>query len=112
MAITISDTGTIRRMRYGTEDGAVHVGDEHFDVALPNGYGDGFFDLFIYENRDEWDAYEEGTLDAKRYPTWHFFTSFASDVPTFVDGAALKPGRYGAYYRDGDVALVAWTLFE
>ena len=37
----ISDTGTVRTVRYAAEDGGVHVGDDHFDVIIPNGYGDG-----------------------------------------------------------------------
>lgn len=105
-------SGTKRALRYITDDGAVHVGDEHFEVLIPNGYGDGAFTLFIYEDLDEWNSFEEGTLDSKGFPTWHFFTSFESDMPmTTEEGEILKPGRYGAYYRDGDVALVNWKLY-
>lgn len=60
----ISDTGTVRTVRYATEDGGVHVGDDHFDVIIPNGYGDGFHEYKVWLDVSEWNAYEQTTLDA------------------------------------------------
>lgn len=60
----------------------------------------------------EWNAYEQTTLDAKGLPTWRFFTSFSGDDITASDGEELPAGRWAAYFRDGDVAFVAWELFE
>lgn len=108
----ISDTGTVRTVRYATEDGGVHVGDDHFDIIIPNGYGDGFHEYKVWLDVSEWNAYEQTTLDAKGFPTWRFFTSFSGDDITASDGEELPAGRWAAYFRDGDVAFVAWELFE
>lgn len=108
----INDTGTVRTVRYATEDGGVHVGDDHFDVIIPNGYGDGFHEYKVWLDASEWSAYEQTTLDAKGFPTWRFFTSFSGDDITASDGEELPAGRWAAYFRDGDVAFVAWELFD
>ena len=39
----------MRRLMYMTEDGALTVGSDDFQVLLPNGYGDGAFDVLVFD---------------------------------------------------------------
>ena len=67
----------MRRLRYMTEDGALTVGSDDFQVLLPNGYGDGAFDVLVFDSREEWDRTEGDRTNAAGLPLWEFITSFA-----------------------------------
>lgn len=99
----------MRRLRYMTEDGALTVGSDDFQALLPNGYGDGAFDVLVFDSREEWDRTEGDRTNAAGLPLWEFVTSFACRNGCCAQGVGEIPdGRWGAFSHSGRMALVMW----
>ena len=80
------------------------IGNEDFNIIIPNGYGDGETIVYLVDDN-------VGNLDNMA----NFFTSFnANDTHIYAEDTNLKKtkinldGRYGAYYYDGTVIFAKW----
>lgn len=105
----------MKTYRYYTDDGGLTVGNDDFQIVIPNGYGDGWHELRVYDTSDEdqvaWDEIRSEMVG--KVPAWRFFTSFAcragkAGAPAAFGCCDLEPGRYGAFYHNGTIALVCW----
>lgn len=97
----------MRRLGYVTEDGTMAVGTDDFQVLLPNGYGDGTFDVLVFYSREEWDRTEGDRTNAAGLPLWEFVTSFSCRNGCSIRGIYVIPGgRWEAFSRSGHMALV------
>lgn len=102
----ISDTGTVRTVRYATEDGGVHVGDDHFDVIIPNGYGD------VYVPCNE-DGVQVGNVEiVPRWTLEHPEWEDQDGIDLFwevVQECEIERGRDAN--GDGEIAIVRWKKY-
>lgn len=86
--------------------GGVLIGNENFNIVIPNGYGDGETRLFILDENNEIQLHNMAK----------FFTSFnADDIKVYAEDTSRKReiinlnGRYGAYFHDGIVIFERWS---
>ena len=93
----------MKKYKTMSDMGSVLIGNDKFQVAIPNGVGDGMTKLLIFEE-GEFNAYNK-----------KFFTSFqGKNIKVYAydceptDVVALISGRYGAYYSDGTVYFERW----
>lgn len=109
----VETTETMRRVRYLTDVGGVYIGNDGFAFVAPNGYGDGWHEYVIYEDGAEFDARRNREDQGKPYQLcWRFFTSFENvEEARASEGEVLDPGRWGVWFRDGEVAIVRWARF-
>ncbi len=103
-------TETSRRVRYYADAGGVEVGNDGFAFIVPNGYGDGWHDYVVYEDASVFSERRKREDEGKPWQDqWKFFTSFTNAEDAWVTGGeTLSPGRGGAWYRDGDIAIERW----
>lgn len=86
--------------------GGVLIGNDNFNIVIPNGYGDGETKLFILDDNNKIQLYNMAK----------FFTSFnADDTKVYAEDTSRKrevinlKGRYGAYFNDGIVIFEKWS---
>ncbi len=106
----VKTTETTRHVRYYTDAGGIKIGNDTFAFIVPNGDGDGFHEYVVYEDDSEFDARREREDEGKHWTDqWRLFTSFINSENAWITGGeVLSPGRWGAWYRDGDIAIERW----
>lgn len=90
--------------KYYTESdaGSVRVGNDHFTILIPNGYGDCTTTVHILDQEEE-------------RPEAEFFTSFRGEnikIYAYDCGGdavvATISGRFGAYVKNKNVYFIRW----
>lgn len=90
--------------KYYTESdaGSVRIGNDHFTILIPNGYGDCTTTVHLLEQNEE-------------QPEAEFFTSFSGENIKIYeydcggDAAVVTiSGRFGAYYNNKNVYFIRW----
>lgn len=92
--------------------GSLLVGNEHFQVLIPNGIGDGTTRVAIFRKDDEVSGgLIELMFDCKHGPTlsgkFNIY-SYDCDNPALDEPCKTLDGKYFTYYYDGFVAFVEY----
>lgn len=101
----------MKKLITSSDAGGVKIGVDQFTIVIPNGYGDGDTEVFIYDDNDKID-------DDIKYNQLKFLT--------FIDGEKINiysydcgnevaetiSGRYGVYYYDGCVYFESWNYLK
>ena len=94
--------------------GSVLVGNEMFQVYVPNGYGDGITRVAVFNKDDEdyvADSLISMMMDDQRGPVLNGnFNIYPYDCcnPTVAEPCESLVGRYATYYYDDLVAFIEW----
>ena len=100
----VSEMFEQRQFKTGSDRGSVMIGNDDFQILIPNNYGDGITRVAIFEE------YEFNAEMMEYNPTIVIATKamyvYADDCNTTCLAAVLKPGMYFTYSYEGMVALV------
>lgn len=92
--------------------GSLLVGNEYFQVLIPNGMGDGTTRVAVFEKGDDvYGGLIELMMDRKHGPMLNGkfnIYSYDCDNPSVDEPYKTLEGRYFTYYYDGFVAFVEY----
>lgn len=88
---------------YKCDAGSLLIGNDNFSILIPNGYGDGLFELAISDERIETDYRFITTFNVRGEANVYSY-----DCNTDAVLCTLTEGRYAVYSDYGNMLIEKW----
>ena len=103
----------MEKYNYSCDAGSVLVGTTEFQVRLQNGFGDGYFDIYVVDNGEiDLSEYRFNTTIAGTFTIYDYDCLSETELKMPDHKLTELNGYYGVYYNDGTVVFEDWNRYR